>query len=123
MRERWPQPIPGHMIPPPVTRLSSTNILTTPPNGLHTKRHGSDAYPRCGAGVYFGEYSANGYFAGQPQTEQGANTWKSALGEAAFLTGCERNSDVVRMTSYARCSRISRLRGGRRILSNSIRRM
>ncbi|KAB7787620.1 alpha-L-arabinofuranosidase C-terminal domain-containing protein [Bifidobacterium cebidarum] len=60
-----------------------------------------DDYPRCGAGVYFGEYSANGYFAGQPQTEQGANTWKSALGEAAFLTGCERNSDVVRMTSYA----------------------
>lgn len=60
-----------------------------------------DTYPRCGAGVYFGEYSANGYFAGQPQTEQGANTWKSALGEAAFLTGCERNSDVVRMTSYA----------------------
>ena len=44
---------------------------------------------------------SNGYFAGQPQTEQGANTWKSALGEAAFLTGCERNSDVVRMTSYA----------------------
>ncbi|MBT1163782.1 alpha-L-arabinofuranosidase C-terminal domain-containing protein [Bifidobacterium felsineum] len=60
-----------------------------------------DDYPRCGAGVYFGEYSANGYFAGQPQTEQGANTWKSALGEAAFLTGCERNSDVVKMTSYA----------------------
>lgn len=60
-----------------------------------------DDYPRCGASVYFGEYSANGYFAGQPQTEQGANTWKSALGEAAFLTGCERNSDVVRMTSYA----------------------
>ena len=60
-----------------------------------------DNYPRCGAGVYFGEYSANGYFAGQPQTEQNANTWKSALGEAAFLTGCERNSDVVRMTSYA----------------------
>ena len=51
--------------------------------------------------LYFGEYSANGYFAGQPQTEQNANTWKSALGEAAFLTGCERNSDVVRMTSYA----------------------
>lgn len=60
-----------------------------------------DDYPRCGAGVYFGEYSANGYFAGQPQTEQGANTWRSALGEAAFLTDCERNSDVVKMTSYA----------------------
>ena len=101
MRERWPQPIPGHMIPPPVTRLSSTSIPTTSPEWFASQASRFDAYPRCGAGVYFGEYSANGYFAGQPQTEQGANTWKSALGEAAFLTGCERNSDVVRMTSYA----------------------
>lgn len=60
-----------------------------------------DEYPRCGAGVYFGEYSANGYFAGQRQTYETACRWDSALAEAAFLTGCERNSDVVRMTSYA----------------------
>lgn len=60
-----------------------------------------DDYPRCGAGVYFGEYSANGYFAGQPQRYGTSCQWKSALAEAAFLTGCERNSDVVRMTSYA----------------------
>lgn len=60
-----------------------------------------DDYPRDGAGVYFGEYSANGYFAGQPQKPETANTWRTALAEAAFLTGCERNSDVVRMTSYA----------------------
>ncbi|QOL31782.1 alpha-L-arabinofuranosidase C-terminal domain-containing protein [Bifidobacterium eulemuris] len=60
-----------------------------------------DGYPRDGAGVYFGEYSANGYFAGQPQKPETANTWRTALAEAAFLTGCERNSDVVRMTSYA----------------------
>ncbi|WP_240541071.1 alpha-L-arabinofuranosidase C-terminal domain-containing protein [Bifidobacterium colobi] len=71
------------------------------PEWFESQAHRFDNYPRCGAGVYFGEYSANGYFAGQPQTEQGANTWKSALGEAAFLTGCERNSDVVKMTSYA----------------------
>ena len=71
------------------------------PAWFESQAHRFDDYPRCGAGVYFGEYSANGYFAGQPQTEQGANTWRSALGEAAFLTGCERNSDVVRMTSYA----------------------
>lgn len=62
---------------------------------------GSSYSQSCQIGVYFGEYSANGHFAGQPQTEQNANTWKSALGEAAVLTGCERNSDVVRMTSYA----------------------
>ena len=60
-----------------------------------------DDYPRDGAGVYFGEYSANGFFAAQPQTLSAANRWKSALAEAAFLTGCERNADVVRMTSYA----------------------
>ncbi|NMN00064.1 alpha-L-arabinofuranosidase A-like protein [Bifidobacterium sp. DSM 109958] len=60
-----------------------------------------DDYPRCGAGVYFGEYSANGFFAAQPQTLARANQWRSALAEAAFLTGCERNSDVARMTSYA----------------------
>ncbi|KAB8291453.1 alpha-L-arabinofuranosidase C-terminal domain-containing protein [Bifidobacterium avesanii] len=63
--------------------------------------HRFDDYPRDGAGVYFGEYSANGFFAAQPQTERAANQWRSALAEAAFLTGCERNSDVVRMTSYA----------------------
>ena len=60
-----------------------------------------DDYPRCGAGVYFGEYSANGFLAAQPQTLARANRWESALAEAAFLTGCERNADVVRMTSYA----------------------
>lgn len=60
-----------------------------------------DDYPRDGAGVCFGEYSANGYFAARPQTYETACRWRSALAEAAFLTGCERNSDVVRMTSYA----------------------
>ncbi|NEG88592.1 alpha-L-arabinofuranosidase C-terminal domain-containing protein [Bifidobacterium aerophilum] len=60
-----------------------------------------DDYRRDGTGVYFGEYSANGYFAAQPQDYDHASQWRSALGEAAFLTGCERNSDVVKMTSYA----------------------
>lgn len=60
-----------------------------------------DSYPRDSAGVMVGEYSANGYLAGHKQDNAHANTWASALGEAAFLTGCERNSDVVRMTSYA----------------------
>ena len=60
-----------------------------------------DDYRRDGTGVYFGEYSANGYFAAQPQDYDHASQWRSALAEAAFLTGCERNSDVVMMTSYA----------------------
>ena len=71
------------------------------PDWFIAQAHRFDDYPRCGAGVYFGEYSANGYFAGQPQRYDTACRWRSALAEAAFLTGCERNSDVVRMTSYA----------------------
>ena len=71
------------------------------PDWFIAQTHRFDDYPRCGAGVYFGEYSANGYFAGQPQRYDTACRWRSALAEAAFLTGCERNSDVVRMTSYA----------------------
>lgn len=71
------------------------------PEWFISQVHRFDKYPRCGAGVYFGEYSANGYFAAQPQRYENACQWRSALAEAAFLTGCERNSDVVRMTSYA----------------------
>ncbi|MBW3077986.1 alpha-L-arabinofuranosidase C-terminal domain-containing protein [Bifidobacterium simiiventris] len=60
-----------------------------------------DDYRRDSTGVYFGEYSANGYFAAQPQDYDHASQWRSALAEAAFLTGCERNADIVKMTSYA----------------------
>lgn len=60
-----------------------------------------DRYKRGTAKVYFGEYAANGLMAGAKQTPQTANTFQSAVAEAAFLTGVERNSDVVTMTSYA----------------------
>ncbi len=39
--------------------------------------------------VFLGEYASKG------------NTWYNALCEAAFMTGLERNADVVRMASYA----------------------
>ena len=60
-----------------------------------------DAYPR-GALVYAGEYATHIQAAGAgtfnaPQS----NTWASALAEAAFMTGMERNADVVVMRSYA----------------------
>jgi alpha-L-arabinofuranosidase len=52
-----------------------------------------DSYSRAGPKVFVGEYavtagSGNGNLAG-------------ALGEAAFMTGLERNSDLVEMASYA----------------------
>jgi alpha-L-arabinofuranosidase len=60
-----------------------------------------DRYPRCKAGVYFGEYAANGMMGGKMPTAQTANRFETALAEAAFLTGLERNSDIVKMSSYA----------------------
>lgn len=48
------------------------------------------------ARVFLGEYAAN-----DVMTPHKANTFGSALAEAAFLTGIERNSDVAAMTSYA----------------------
>jgi alpha-L-arabinofuranosidase len=52
-----------------------------------------DAYDRSGPKVYFGEYA---------QTEDaGGGSLQAALGEAAFMTGLERNGDVVVMSSYA----------------------
>ena len=52
-----------------------------------------DGYDRNGPHVFLGEYAAraNPYH----------NTYYSALSEAAFMTGLERNSDVVEMASYA----------------------
>ncbi|MEI6949864.1 alpha-L-arabinofuranosidase C-terminal domain-containing protein [Paraflavisolibacter sp. H34] len=52
-----------------------------------------DNYPRNGSKVFAGEYAAHG--------PAKANNWQSALAEAAFMTGLERNADVVQMASYA----------------------
>ncbi|MCD6552370.1 alpha-L-arabinofuranosidase C-terminal domain-containing protein [Thermotoga sp.] len=50
-------------------------------------------YNRSGPKVMLGEYAAH--------TDRRRNNWWAALAEAAFLTGVERNSDVVIMASYA----------------------
>lgn len=54
---------------------------------LNTERYNS--YDRNGPKVFLGEYASQ------------SNTLKSALSEAAYLTGLERNSDIVKMASYA----------------------
>jgi alpha-L-arabinofuranosidase len=53
-----------------------------------------DKYSRRGPKVFAGEYACHH----QPHRR---NTFFSALCEAAFLTGIERNSDVVRLATYA----------------------
>ncbi len=64
----------------------------------NTKRY--DCYDRNGAKVFMGEYAMHTMADGRGRLN-GDNNLKSALAEAAFLTGCERNSDVVKMTCYA----------------------
>ncbi|MFF8641243.1 alpha-L-arabinofuranosidase C-terminal domain-containing protein [Streptomyces sp. NPDC015345] len=48
-----------------------------------------DSYDRGGPKVFLGEYASQG------------NTFGNALSEAAFMTGLERNADVVKLASYA----------------------
>ncbi len=64
----------------------------------NTKRY--DCYDREGAKVFMGEYAMHTMSDGRGRLN-GDNNLRSALAEAAFLTGCERNSDVVKMTCYA----------------------
>jgi alpha-L-arabinofuranosidase len=57
-----------------------------------------DRYDRNGYKVFAGEYAAQSKYTGSPENK---NTWECALSEAAFMTGLERNADVVYMCSYA----------------------
>jgi alpha-N-arabinofuranosidase len=57
-----------------------------------------DNYDRKGPRVFAGEYAAQSR--GIASTEN-RNNWQCALAEAAFMTGLERNADVVTMSSYA----------------------
>ncbi len=57
-----------------------------------------DKYDRNGPKVFAGEYAAH-----PKGVEDGfkENNWLAALSESAFMTGLERNADVVHLTSYA----------------------
>ncbi len=57
-----------------------------------------DHYDRSGPKVFAGEYAAQ--TAGMTSSEN-RNNWQGAISEAAFMTGLERNADVVQMASYA----------------------
>jgi alpha-L-arabinofuranosidase len=57
-----------------------------------------DGYPRNGPKVFMGEYAAQSVDITSPDNR---NNLRCALAEAAFMTGLERNSDVVVMSSYA----------------------
>lgn len=57
-----------------------------------------DKYERERYKIFAGEYAAHPKGTDQPESR---NNWEGALAEAAFMTGLERNADVVYMCSYA----------------------
>ncbi|WP_431200934.1 alpha-L-arabinofuranosidase C-terminal domain-containing protein [Mucilaginibacter sp. P25] len=57
-----------------------------------------DNYDRKGPKIFAGEYAAQSKSTVNPDNK---NNWECALSEAAFMTGLERNADVVNMASYA----------------------
>jgi alpha-L-arabinofuranosidase len=59
------------------------------PDWFLANNHRYDAYDRQGPKVFVGEYASRG------------NTFYNALAEASYMTGLERNSDVVELASYA----------------------
>jgi alpha-N-arabinofuranosidase len=57
-----------------------------------------DNYDRKGPKVFAGEYAAQSVATVSPDNK---NNWECAFSEAAFMTGLERNAEVVNLTSYA----------------------
>ena len=69
-----------------------------PPSWFFSNASRYDNYERTGPKIFAGEYAAHSKE--NPEAES-RNNWESALAEAAFMTGLERNADIVRMCSYA----------------------
>jgi alpha-L-arabinofuranosidase len=69
-----------------------------PPKWFLDNANRYNDYPRTGPKVFAGEYAAHVSVQGRPDRP---NNWEAALAEAAFLTGLDRNADVVTMASYA----------------------
>jgi alpha-L-arabinofuranosidase len=68
------------------------------PSWFFDNTHRYDAYDRSGPKVFFGEYAAQ---SDKMVSVENVNNLECALSEAAFMTGLERNADVVRLASYA----------------------
>ena len=68
------------------------------PEWFFANSHRYDNYDRNGPKVFMGEYAAQ---SDCTVSVKNRNTLGCALAEAAYMTGLERNADVVRMASYA----------------------
>jgi alpha-N-arabinofuranosidase len=69
-----------------------------PPEWFIANANRYDTYERTGPKVFAGEFAAQSVGVASPLNR---NNWNCALAEAAFMTGLERNADVVSMACYA----------------------
>ena len=69
-----------------------------PPEWFLQNANRYDHYDRQGPKIFVGEYAAQSDRIGSLKNE---NNLRTALAEAAFMTGLERNADIVTMASYA----------------------
>lgn len=69
-----------------------------PPQWFFSNTTRYDHYPINGSKIFAGEYAAQSSGTARPDNR---NNWLTALSEAAFMTGLERNAAVVHMASYA----------------------
>jgi alpha-N-arabinofuranosidase len=69
-----------------------------PPDWFFQNAHRYDRYDRAGPKVFMGEFAAQSVKVVSPHNR---NNWECALAEAAYMTGLERNGDVVVLSSYA----------------------
>jgi len=68
------------------------------PDWFFDNTHRYDNYDRNGPKVFMGEYAAQ---SDKVVSVRNRNDLECALAEAAYMTGLERNADVVRLASYA----------------------
>jgi alpha-N-arabinofuranosidase len=69
-----------------------------PPKWFRDNATRYDNYDRNSYKIFAGEFAAQSVATTSPDNK---NNWECALSEAAFMTGLERNADVVNMVSYA----------------------
>ena len=74
------------------------NIIIADLNGFYKMHPRYDNYDRNGSKIFAGEYAAQ---SDKTVSVHNKNNWQTAIAEAAFMTGMERNADVVHMASYA----------------------
>lgn len=87
----------------PALRALKADILDehyyAPPDWFLRNARRYDKYDRNGPKIFAGEYA--GHSTNRELVGEKRNNFQAALSEAAFMTGLERNADIVRMASYA----------------------